>query len=80
MARAVTWSYDPDYSWDHESPIPRRKETLMTIIVHPSMTGKKEINASHPGEFKQMDLFHNSSSDQYYFETITAKRKGKVIK
>jgi hypothetical protein len=80
MARAVTWSYDPDYSWDHESPIPHKKETLMTIIIHPNKTGKKEINTSHPGEFKQMNLFYNETSDEYFFENKTAVRKGRINK
>jgi hypothetical protein len=80
MARAVTWSYDPDYSWDHDTPFRWQHETLMTIIIHPSKTGKKEIKASHPGEFKQMDMFHSSSTDEYYFENTTAVRKGKVIR
>ena len=79
MARAITWGYEPDYAWDHESPFRWQHETLMTIIIHPDRAGKREINASHPGEFKQMDLYH-SSKDGYYFENKTAVRKGKVNK
>lgn len=79
MARAVTWSYDPDYAWDHESPIPHKKENLMTIIVHPSGTGRKEIGKSHPGPFKQMNLFRNETKKQYFYESTTAIRKGKKL-
>jgi hypothetical protein len=63
MARAVTWSRDDDRN--------------LTIIVHPSGTGKREIKAHHQGEFKQLELFHSEKQGGYFYPTIQAKRKGK---